>query len=72
MDQVDCACTEATRTHTENLPCTRGVDCAPGLICDKSTAKCQKICRIGSGATDCASGQVCTALTNDQLYGVCL
>ncbi|HET6148986.1 MAG TPA: hypothetical protein VFH68_15720 [Polyangia bacterium] len=72
MDQVDCACTEATRTRNEGLPCTRGVDCAPGLICDKSTAKCQKICRIGAGATDCATGQSCVALTNDTLYGVCL
>ena len=72
MDQVDCACTEATRTRTEGAACTRGVECAPGLICDKSTAKCQKICRIGAGTTDCGTGQSCTALTNDTLYGVCL
>lgn len=73
MDQVDCTCTEATRTHTEGQSCTRGVDCLPGLICDLSTAKCQRVCRRGSD-TDCATaiGKTCTALTSDQIFGVCL
>ena len=53
MDQVDCTCTEATRTHTEGQSCTRGVDCAAGLICDLSTAKCQKICKRSDNSTDC-------------------
>ena len=72
MDQVDCACTEATRIRTAGQACTRGVDCAPGLICNKSTSLCQKICRIGGGATDCATGQTCAALSNDTIYGVCI
>jgi len=73
MDQVDCACTVATQTGTEGQTCTRGSDCAPGLICDRSTTKCQKVCkRVGGSSTDCATGQSCTALTNDTIYGVCL
>ena len=72
MDQVDCACTEATRTHTEGQSCTRGVDCAAGHICDLSTGKCQKVCKISANSSDCAATQTCTALTNDTLYGVCL
>jgi hypothetical protein len=72
MDQVDCTCTEATRTHTEGQACTRGADCVPGLVCDQSTGKCQKICQVSASSSDCSAGQTCTMLTNDQLYGVCL
>jgi len=72
MDQVDCSCTEASRTQTEGQPCTLGSDCAPGLLCDRSTTKCQKVCKRTEGGTDCAPGQSCTALTNDTVYGVCL
>jgi hypothetical protein len=71
MDQVDCACTEATRTHIEGQACTRGVDCMPGLICDLSTSKCQKICRRSDNGSDCG-GKSCVALTSDQIYGICL
>jgi hypothetical protein len=71
MDQVDCSCTAATQVQTEGAPCTRGSDCAPGLICDRSTTKCQKVCRRGVGG-DCPTGQSCTMLTNDMIYGVCL
>lgn len=72
MDQVDCACTAATQTQTEGQACTRGSDCAPSLICNRSTLKCQKVCKRGAATSDCASGQSCTALTNDTTYGVCL
>jgi hypothetical protein len=72
MDQVDCSCTEATRTKIEGQACAFGADCAPGLICDQSTNKCQKVCKRSEGGTDCATGQSCTALTNDMTYGVCL
>ncbi len=72
MDQVDCSCTAASQIQVEGQACTRGSDCAPGLLCDRSTLKCQKVCKIGGAATDCASGQSCTALTNDKIYGVCL
>jgi hypothetical protein len=71
MDQVDCACTAATQTGTEGATCLRGSDCAPGLICDRSTTKCQRVCKRGAGG-DCLNGQSCTALTNDTVYGVCL
>src|SRR5581483_7122405 len=72
MDQVDCACTAATQIKTEGQPCTSGSDCAPGLLCDRSTAKCQRVCKRSEGGTDCPNGQSCTALTNDTVYGVCL
>ncbi len=71
MDQVDCSCTEATRTKIEGQSCTFGSDCAPGLLCNQSTNKCQKLCKRGESG-DCATGQSCTALTNDMIYGVCL
>jgi hypothetical protein len=71
MDQVDCACTAATQTGTEGATCLRGSDCAPGLICGRSTTKCQRVCKRGAGG-DCLNGQSCTALTNDTVYGVCL
>jgi hypothetical protein len=71
MDQVDCACTEATRTHLEGQACTRGVDCAPGLICLQSSGRCQKVCKLSDNGADCASGQVCSALQSDQIYGTC-
>jgi hypothetical protein len=46
----------------------------PGLICDLSTAKCQRICKRSANNDDCAGGigKTCTALNNDQTYGVCL
>ena len=72
MDQVDCNCTAATQIQTEGQACTRGSDCAPGFLCDRSTLKCQKVCKIGGAASDCATGQSCTQLTNDMNYGVCL
>jgi hypothetical protein len=71
MDQVDCACTAATQVKTEGQSCLRGSDCAPGLICDSSTTKCQRVCKRGVSG-DCLTGQSCTALTNDMVYGVCL
>lgn len=71
-DQVDCSCTAATQTQLEGQSCSRGSDCAPGLLCDSATVKCQKICRLSLGGTDCATGQRCMALTNDMTYGVCL
>ena len=71
MDQVDCSCTESTRIQTEGGPCTRGVDCAPGLICEATTSKCQKICKRSENSADCG-GKVCTMLREDQIYGVCL
>jgi len=71
-DQVDCNCTAATQTGGEGQTCLRGSDCAPGLLCDKSTLKCQKVCKRSLGGTDCGMGQSCTQLTNDTTYGVCL
>ena len=34
MDQVDCACPEATRTKRESEACACAADCAPGLLCN--------------------------------------
>jgi hypothetical protein len=81
MDQVDCACPEATRIKQAGEDCTRASDCAPGLICSLmgSTQKCRAVCRCDAQGSACAANRndcpgttTCTALTNDTLYGACL
>jgi hypothetical protein len=81
MDQVDCACPEASRTKAEGEDCARASDCAPGLICDIMTGaqKCRAICRCDAqgpsctAANDCTTANThCTPLTNDTVFGVCL
>jgi hypothetical protein len=74
MDKVDCGCTDTTRTKLEGEDCLRGVDCAPGLICNMmgTIQKCRKVCKRSDNDADCATGQICTMLTNDQIYGACL
>jgi hypothetical protein len=81
MDEVDCACPEATRTKQAGEDCLRTTDCVPGLLCNLmgGTEKCRPICRCdaqGSACTasagDCPSGTACTPLTNNRIYGVCL
>jgi hypothetical protein len=82
MDQVDCACPEATRLKQEGADCTSATDCAPGLICNtmSGTQKCRAICRCNATGPSCTSptndcptsGTTCNALTNDTIYGVCL
>jgi len=82
FDQVDCSCAEASRTGQEGVPCTTGSDCAPGLICNMRAGSrtCRPICRcdtMGStcrtNAKDCPTpGTLCTPLTNETRYGVCL
>jgi hypothetical protein len=75
-DQVDCACTEASRTGVEGGGCARGSDCAPGLICNTldtaSTGICRAICQRSLGDADCPAGRTCTALRGDTIYGACL
>jgi hypothetical protein len=83
MDQVDCACPEATRTKLENQACTTSADCAPGLLCNLmgTTRVCRPICRCNANsagactamANDCpTSGTSCQPLTNNTIYGICL
>lgn len=82
MDEVDCACPEATRTKTEGEVCNTGADCATGLICNQmaGTKTCRAICRCDANNTggctapvnDCPkSGTTCHAVTNNTIYGVC-
>jgi hypothetical protein len=82
MDQVDCACAEATRSGKDNAPCTSSAQCAPGYICNLMSGArvCRALCRCDakgmtcSARNDCApaSGKTCAALTNDTTFGVCL
>jgi hypothetical protein len=80
MDQVDCACAEASRNGTDGVDCTGGADCAPGYICNlmAGTKKCRAICRCDSKAmactapNECGGSKACTALTNETTFGVCL
>ena len=84
MDQVDCACPEATRTKQENEACTSASDCAPGLLCNMmaATRVCRPICRCDANAAgtctnttanDCpTTGTTCRPLTNNTIYGICL
>jgi hypothetical protein len=75
-DQVDCACTEATRTTPEGGGCARGSDCAPGLICNTldtaSAGICRAVCRLDDSSADCPAGRTCSALRGDAIYGACL
>jgi len=80
MDQVDCACPEATRKGVDGDDCAGGAQCAPGYICNmmSDAKKCRAVCRCDAkGMTcqapnDCTNGKVCSALTNDTTFGVCL
>ena len=83
MDQVDCACPEATRTKLEGQACAQAADCAPGLICNQmsGTKTCRPICRCDANASgtcmattnDCpTAGTTCRAVTNNTIYGICL
>jgi hypothetical protein len=83
MDQVDCACPEATRTMKEGQACTQAADCAPGLICNQmsGTKTCRPICRCDANTAgactattnDCpTTGTACRAVTNNKIYGICL
>jgi hypothetical protein len=79
MDQVDCACAEASRQGKDGADCTGGADCAPGYICNSmaDTKKCRAICRCDAkngactAANECG-GNGCSALTNETTFGVCL
>jgi hypothetical protein len=80
MDQVDCACAGALRKGMDGAACTMGgTDCAPGYICNTmaDTMQCRAICRCDAkngnctAANECGS-KVCTAVTNDTTFGVCL
>jgi hypothetical protein len=83
MDQVDCACAEATRIKREGDTCASAADCAPGLICNQMTGTkiCRPICRCDANAAgtctapagDCpTAGTTCHAVTNNTIYGICL
>jgi hypothetical protein len=80
MDQVDCACAEASRKGMDGDNCTGGADCAPGYICNMmaGTQKCRAICRCDAkdgactATNDCAGNKGCTALTNEVTFGACL
>jgi hypothetical protein len=71
-DQIDCRCTEPTRLGAEGSSCQLNSACAPGLLCSKSSARCQKICALSQGNAGCTTGQICTAIPTDTIYGVCL
>jgi hypothetical protein len=83
MDEVDCACPEATRTKAEGATCTSAADCATGLICNRMSGNltCRPICRCDANASgactattnDCpTAGTTCHAVTNNKIYGICL
>jgi hypothetical protein len=82
MDQVDCACPEATRTGREGASCTGSSSCAPGYICNLmgGTETCRPVCRCNAQGMTCTAtnndcptaGTSCRPLTNDTMYGVCL
>jgi hypothetical protein len=80
MDQVDCACAEASRKGVDGTDCMGGADCAPGYICNMmgNTKKCRAICRCDAkdmlckALNECTNGRTCTALTNETTFGVCL
>jgi hypothetical protein len=81
MDQVDCACPDATLIGDEGADCAGASKCKPGLICNVmgATHQCRALCRCDARAgtctahqNDCPTGKSCAVLTNDTRFGVCL
>ena len=80
MDQVDCACPEASRKGMDGADCEGGADCAPGYICNLMAAakKCRAVCRCDAknmtctAANACGGDKVCSPLTNEATFGACL
>jgi hypothetical protein len=80
MDEVDCACAEASRKGVDDADCVGAAQCAPGFICNSvgDIKKCRGVCRCdAAGMTcmapnECEGGKTCSALTNDTTFGVCL
>jgi len=82
MDQVDCACPEATRTKHEGDACSQASDCAPGFISNRmnGTQTCRPICRCNASGSACTNttndcptaGTTCHPVTNSTIYGICL
>ncbi|HEX3697056.1 MAG TPA: hypothetical protein VH374_16890 [Polyangia bacterium] len=73
QDQVDCRCVPAGSVKNEGDTCAVFADCRPGLICTTmgtDPKKCRRLCKAGSTG-DCPTGQSCTMLKNDTLYGIC-
>ena len=62
MDQVDCACPEATRTKGEGKRAPRRPSARPACICNRmsGTQTCRPICRCDANASG-----VCTATADD-------
>ena len=83
MDQVDCACPEATRTKGEGQACTsarrvrarlhlqpdgRRPDLPPDLPLRR-----ERRGRLHRDPNDCpTAGTTCRAVTNNTIYGICL
>lgn len=71
---TDCECRGARRTGGDGTACTRGDDCAPGLLCipDRvGTTTCRPLCRLTAPDT-CGAGRTCTAYGGFRTYGACL
>ena len=73
QDTPGCGCSAPTRVGMDGAKCTAASDCAPGFLCDQMLGGtfCRRLCEMAS-ASDCPSGQTCTALQNNATFGVCL
>jgi len=81
MDQVDCACPGASLKGKDGDPCMMGgAQCGPGFVCNMmgGVSTCRPICRCDAKGMTCMApnnecgDKICSALTNDTTFGVCL
>ena len=73
QDNPDCGCRAPTRVGTDGQACVSSASCAPGYICNMmgGTQVCRKLCKMTSPG-DCAAPQICGALQNNSVFGVCV
>ena len=81
MDQVDCACPGSSLKGKDGDPCVMGgAQCGPGFVCNMmgGDSTCRAVCRCDATGMTCTApnsecgDKVCSALTNDTTFGVCL
>jgi len=72
-DAPDCGCREPTRTGADGTTCVSSASCQPGFVCNESNGAlaCRRLCLVTSPTPECGT-KVCTPLSTNPTFGVCL